>query len=77
MLSSSITFIKGLEMSRLDLRLQKKVIRELNDMIKDPVDTDDTFFNEEGIASLDMMDTDLQDWLEVFEEDEVILEGCR
>jgi len=64
-------------MSRLDLRLQKKVIGELNDMIKDPVDTDNAFFHEEGIASLDRMDTNLQDWLEVFEEDQVRVEGCK
>ena len=64
-------------MDRLGLGLYHKVIDELKEMITEPIEIDDTFFKEEGIASLDGMDSDLKDWLEVFEEDQVRVEGRK
>ncbi len=64
-------------MSRLDLTLTEKVLLELNEMNKDLVDVNDTFLNQESINGFKQMDIDLQDWLEVFEEDQVTLQGCR
>ena len=64
-------------MSRLDLTLTEKVLLELNEMNKDLVDVNDTFLNQESVNGLKQMDIDLQDWLEVFEEDQVTLQGCR
>ena len=60
-------------MSRLDLTLTEKVLLELNEMNKDLVDVK----NQESINGLKQLDIDLQDWLEVFEEDQVTLQGCR
>lgn len=64
-------------MSRLDLALTEKVLLELNEMHKELVDVNDTFLNQESVNGLKQMDIDLQDWLEVFEEDQVTLQGCR
>lgn len=64
-------------MSRLDLTLTEKVLLELNEMHKELVDVHDTFLNQESVNGLKQMDIDLQDWLEVFEEDQVTLQGCR
>ena len=64
-------------MSKLDLTLQKKTLLELNEMNKDLVNVNDTLSNQESINSFKKMDIDLQDWLEVFEEDQVTVEGCR
>ena len=64
-------------MSKLDLTLQKKTLLELNEMNKDLVNVNDTLSNQESVNSFKKMDIDLQDWLEVFEEDQVTVEGCR
>ncbi|MCO4845265.1 MAG: hypothetical protein KC427_04525 [Sulfurovum sp.] len=64
-------------MSKLDLTLTEKVLPELNEMNKDLVDVNDAFLNHEHINDLKKMDIDLQDWLEVFEEDQVTVQGCR
>ncbi len=64
-------------MSRLDLTLTEKVLLELNEMHKELVDVHDTFLNQESVNGFKKMDIDLQDWLEVFEEDQVTLQGCR
>ena len=64
-------------MSKLDLTLQKKTLLELNEMNKDLVNVNDTLSNQESVNSFKKMDIDLQDWLEIFEEDQVKLEGCR
>ena len=64
-------------MSKLDLALTEKVLVEVNEMKKDLVDVNDAFLNQESINGVKKMDIDLQDWLEVFEEDQVKLQGCR
>ena len=64
-------------MSKLDLALTEKVLLEVNEMNKDSVDVNDAFLNQESINGIKKTDIDLQDWLEVFEEDQVKLQGCR
>ena len=64
-------------MSKLDLTLQEKTLLELNEMNKDFVNVNDTLSNQESVNGFKKMDIDLQDWLDVFEEDQVTLEGCR
>jgi len=64
-------------MSKLDLTLQEKTLLELNDMSKDLVNVNDTLSNQESVNGFKEMDIDLQGWLEVFEEDQVTVEGCR
>ena len=64
-------------MSKLDLTLQEKTLLELNDMNKDLVNVNDTLSNQESVNGFNEMDIDLQGWLEVFEEDQVRVEGCR
>ena len=64
-------------MSKLDLAVREKELIEINEMRKDLVDVHDTFLNQESVNGLKQMDIDLQDWLEVFEEDQVTLQGCR
>jgi len=64
-------------MGKSNLGLYHKVIDELKEMIKEPIEIDDTYFKEEGIASLDRMDSYLKDWLKVFEEDQVKVEGNK
>ena len=64
-------------MSKLDLTLQEKTLLELNEMKHDLIDVNDTLSNQEGVNGFKKMDIDLEDWLEIFEEDQVKLEGCR
>ena len=64
-------------MSKLDLAVREKELIEINEMRKDLVDVHDTFLNQESVNGLKQMDIDLQEWLEVFEEDQVTLQGCR
>ena len=64
-------------MSKLDLTLQEKTLLELNEMNQDLVNVNDTLSNQESVNGFKKMDIDLQDWLEIFEEDQVKLEGCR
>lgn len=64
-------------MSKLDLALTEKVLLEVIEMNKDSVDVNDAFLNQESINGIKKTDIDLQDWIEVFEEDQVKLQGCR
>ncbi len=64
-------------MSKLDLTLQEKTLLELNEINKDLVDVNDTLSNQENVNDFKKMDIDLEDWLEIFEEDQVKLQGCR
>lgn len=64
-------------MSRLDLTETEKVLPELNKTNKSLVNVNDAFLNQESINDLKKMDIDLQDWIEVFEEDQVTVQGCR
>lgn len=64
-------------MSKLDLAPTEKVVIKLNEMNKELLDVHDTFLNQASVNDFNKQDIDLQDWLEVFEEDQVTLQGCR
>ena len=64
-------------MSKLDLELTKKVLLDLNEIKKNLVDVKDTTLGQENRNGAKQMDPDLQDWLEIFEEDQVVMYGCR
>lgn len=64
-------------MSRLDLTLIEKDLFDANEIHKDFIDLKDTSLNQKDIDKSSQMDADLQDWIEVFEEDQVVMYGCR
>ncbi|MEN8727752.1 MAG: hypothetical protein ABF276_07300 [Sulfurovum sp.] len=64
-------------MSKVDLELTEKVLLDLNEMKKNLVDVKDTTLGQENRNGDKQMDPDLQDWLEIFEEDQVVMYGCR
>ena len=64
-------------MSKLDLELTEKVLLDLNEMKKNVVDAKDTALDQKSKNGAKQMDPDLQDWLEIFEEDQVVMYGCR
>ena len=64
-------------MSRLDLEVQKKTLVKVNEIHKDLVNVNKESMDQEGINDSNKMDIDLQAWMEVFEEDQVTVEGCR
>jgi hypothetical protein len=64
-------------MSKVDLELTEKVLLDLNEMKKNLVDVKDTTLGQENRNGAKQMDPDLQDWLEIFEEDQVVMYGCR
>ena len=64
-------------MSKLDLAPTEEVMIKLNEMNKELLDVHDTFLNQASVNDFNKQDIDLQDWLEVFEEDQVTLQGCR
>ncbi len=62
-------------MSRLDLALQEKVLLETNEVYNDLINN--VPFKSEGIDCSSQKDELLKEWLQVFEEDQVVFEGCR
>ena len=64
-------------MSRLDLEVQKKTLVKVNEIHKDLVNVNKESMDQEVINDSNKMDIDLQAWMEVFEEDQVTVEGCR
>ena len=64
-------------MSKVDLELTEKVLLDLNEMKSNLVDVKDTALDQENRNGDKQMDPDLQDWLEIFEEDQVVMYGCR
>lgn len=64
-------------MSKVDLELTEKVLLDLNEMKKNLVDVKDTVLDQESKHGSKQMEPDLQDWLEIFEEDQVVMYGCR
>ena len=64
-------------MSRLDLTLQEEVLLQTNELYKELTKSNASFLNEEEIDSFGQKDIDLKEWLEIFEEDQVKLQGCR
>ena len=68
---------KGSYMSRLDVLETEKTLLEQNEIKKDLIDLTDLLLVHEKKVNLRKEEIDPQDWLEVFEEDQVKLEGCR
>lgn len=68
---------KGLKMSKLDLTVQEKTLLKVNEMQKNLINSNKESLSQEGIDGSNKMDIDLKDWIEVFEEDQVKLQGCR
>ena len=64
-------------MSRFDLTLTKKELFKVDEVHKDFINLNDTSLYQRDIDSSSQMDADLQDWLEIFEEDQVVMYGCR
>jgi len=64
-------------MSKLDMTLTEKVFLESNKRNQNLVAENDTFFDQKSINTPKEMDINVQEWLEVFAEDEVKLQGCR
>lgn len=67
-------------MSKLDLALQETILVKVNEIHKDLVNINKESMDQEdqkGINNSNKMDIDLQAWMEVFEEDQVTVEGCR
>ena len=64
-------------MSRLDVLETEKTLLEQNEIEKGLIDLTDLLLVHEKKVNLRKEEIDPQDWLEVFEEDQVKLEGCR
>ena len=58
-------------MSKLDLAPQE------NKMNKSLVKTHEAFLKQEKIDYTNNLDLDLEAWMEIFEEDQVSVEGCK
>ena len=64
-------------MSRLDVKLHDKVLGETSELYKDLEKLDKMFVAKEGTNRFENKDIDPNEWLEVFAQDEVRIEGCR
>lgn len=67
-------------MSKLDLALQEKTLGKVSEIHKDLVNINKESMDQKGTKGIDgfnKMDIDLQVWMEIFEEDQVTVEGCR
>lgn len=69
--------MKGSYMSRLDVLETEKTLLEQNEIEKDLIDLTDLLLVHEKKVNLRKEEIDPQDWIEVFEEDQVKLQGCR
>jgi predicted RNase H-like HicB family nuclease len=69
--------MKGSTMSRLDVIETEKTLREQSEMKKELIYFTDLPSVHEKIDTIQEEEIDLQEWLEVFEEDQVKLQGCR
>ena len=66
--------MKGSTMSRLDVIETEKTLREQNEMSKKLTDLPSV---HEKVDTIQEEEIDLQEWLEIFAEDQVKLQGCR
>ena len=66
--------MKGSTMSRLDVIETEKSLREQNEMLEKLTDLQSV---HENIDTIQEEEIDLQEWLEIFAEDQVKLQGCR
>ena len=66
--------MKGSTMSRLDVIETEKTLREQNEMSKKLTDLPSV---HKKVNTIQEEEIDLQEWLEIFAEDQVKLQGCR
>ena len=64
-------------MIKVDLDLTEKVLLDLNEMKKNLVEVKDTALDQANKKMAKQIDADIQDMLEIFEEDQVVMYGCR
>lgn len=64
-------------MSKLDFELTEKVLLDLNKMKKTLIEVKDNAFDQTSKDKSKQIDSDPQDWLDIFEEDQVVMYGCR
>lgn len=64
-------------MSKVDLELTEKVLLDLNEMKKTVIEVKDSALDQVSKDESKRIDSDPQDWLEIFEEDQVVMYGCR
>lgn len=71
------TIIKGFHMSKLDLAQLDSILLQVNEMHKNLFDLNNDFLDKQVADNSSNEALDLQEWLEIFAEDEVKMEGCR
>lgn len=64
-------------MSKVDLELTEKVLLDLNKMKKTLIEVKDNALDQASKDDSKQIDSDIQDMLEIFEEDQVVMYGCR
>lgn len=64
-------------MSKVDLELTEKVLLDLNKMKKTLIEVKDNALDQASKDESKQIDSDIQDMLEIFEEDQVVMYGCR
>lgn len=64
-------------MSKVDLEFAEKVLLSLNEMKKTLIEVKDTTLDQANKKTSRQIDEDIQDMLEIFEEDQVVMYGCR
>ena len=64
-------------MSKVDLELTEKILLDLNEMKKNLVQVKDTALAQASKDKSKQRDLDIQDMLEIFEEYQVVMYGCR
>jgi len=77
MICLSKNFVKGSHMSRLDVVETEKSLLEQREREEELIDVNDLLLIHEKRVNLPKEEIDPRDWLEVFEEDQVKLQGCR
>jgi hypothetical protein len=70
MLSYEHIMKKGLSMSKLDLIEQETLLLDVKEL-------SDKLINHNELLDQGKMEIDPQEWIEVFEEDQVVMYGCR
>lgn len=64
-------------MSKVDLEFAEKVLLSLNEMKKTLLEVKDTALHQANKKVSKPIDADIQDMLEIFEEDQVVMYGSR
>ena len=69
--------MKGLTMSRLDVLETETTLLEQSKITKSFTEPSDLHRVHEKTETIHEEEIDLQEWLEIFAEDQVKMEGCR